>query len=96
MTPAVFRAVFTGIAATFLGLAALNLNVIGLPDAARGTALVGLLAAAVGLVGDRISRRGGAPSPTPRALWMVRIGAVLCVLAILHALVVTPRELGLG
>ncbi|MGY6519541.1 MAG: hypothetical protein ACXIUZ_12605 [Lysobacteraceae bacterium] len=93
MTPAVFRAIVCGIAASFLGLAAVNLNLVGLPVAARGTALVGLVAAAVAILGDRWSRRGGGPSPTPRALWLVYGGSAICVLALLHAFVVTPRIL---
>jgi hypothetical protein len=91
MTPAIFRAIFSGIAATFLGLAAVNLNLLGLVDAARGTALVGLAAALVGFVGDRISRQGAATSPTPRAMRLVMAGSVVCVFALLQSLLVSPN-----
>lgn len=91
MTPAVFRAILTGIAATFLGLAAINLNLVGLVVAARGTALVGLAAAAIGIIGDRISRQGASTSPTPRAMRLVLAGAVVCIAAIVQSLLATPN-----
>lgn len=91
MTPAIFRAIFTGIAATFLGLSAVNLNLVGLPAAARGTALVGLAAVVIGVVGDRISRQGAATSPTPRAMRLVIAGAVVCIFALAQSLLATPN-----
>lgn len=91
MTPAIFRAIFTGIAATFLGLAAVNLNLVGLVGAARGTALVGLAAALVGFIGDRISRQGAGTSPTPRAMRLVMAGTVVCIFALLQSLLVAPN-----
>ncbi|TXK64385.1 hypothetical protein [Alkalisalibacterium limincola] len=91
MTPAIFRAIFTGIAATFLGLAAINLNLVGLLAASRGTALVGLAAAAFGIIGDRISRQGATTSPTPRAMRLVLAGAVVCLFALVQSLLVSSH-----